>query len=142
VDDDAYLAAAAREDKDAESLSRRFRRDGITHVAFNMPEAFQTAPEYQHYELSEGQWRGLDASLRACLTPVRARGGQALFAVRSGLPGSPFEGIEPMAYLSPPALAARAAREAGDEAGLKKALREAAAWFPRDPFFVSRKGNP
>jgi hypothetical protein len=142
VDDEAYLAASAREDKDAEALMRRFKRDGITQVAFNMPEAFQTAPDYHHYELTEDQWRTLDANLRVCLTPVFSGGGKFLFSVSQGLPGPSFKGVEPLAYLSPPALAARKAQERGDRVELQRFSRMAAEWFPQDEFLVEKKGKP
>ncbi len=139
VDDVAFLARSAREDRDPSALARRFRREGITHVAVNMDEAFFTAPDYGHYLLDPETWRRLDAHLRQGLTPLERRGGLCLFAVRTDPSQMPLD-VEPLAYLSPPALSAKGARERKDGETERRAMAEAAAWFPQEAFFKAKGG--
>jgi hypothetical protein len=140
VDDEAYLARSAREDLDDSAMERRFRRDGITHVAFNLGEGAFTAPEYGHYLLETNQWRRLDAHLRSCLTPLRHAGDLYLFAVRA--PGETYAGVDPMTLLSPPAIAARIALLDRDVVRQKAALAEMMTWFPDEADAVTLRGDP
>lgn len=128
VDDEAYLAVSAREDGDAAALARRFRRDGITHVGFNLGEGSFTTPDYRPYRISREEWARLDANLRGCLRLIRREGGLFLYEVVP--PGEPSRDVQAMEFLSPPALSARESALRGDREAAQKGWAEMKAWFP------------
>jgi len=82
VDDDPFLAQAAREDLTLEDFRRRLRRQGITHAALNLAEGLETAKDYGHYSrLTPAQRERLKGWCGLVFRPLREEGGLALYAV-------------------------------------------------------------
>ena len=82
VDDEPFLAVAAREDLSLGDFRRRLRRQGITHAALNLAEGLETAPDYGHYSrLTPDQRERLKGWCGLAFRPLREEGGLALYAV-------------------------------------------------------------
>jgi hypothetical protein len=139
--DDPFFAKAAAVEKTPGGILKELNRLGITHLAVNIPEGERISADYGQYHLNKSQWGCLNEFLRLGLEPLYFKDFLAVYRVKPELGESkePYL-VNPFSFFSPQAYDLKKDLASNDFSNAEKDADRVLALFPRDSFWLERKG--